>query len=129
MRQVSINEADLLARSAMMGISATAKSNMVNRTHRVVRERARTMQANRSRMRGLMLPLFLCSSIMILLFTAFWLVLEQYELVSSESTGAAPASSHHMFLLLLWFLPVSVALMGMVWFRRSRNQSDAEAIR
>ena len=57
---------------------------------------------------------------MILLFAAFWLVLEQYELMSSESTQATPPS-HHLFLLLLWFLPVSVALIAMVWFSRSRN--------
>ncbi len=129
MRPVSMSESDLLARSALRGVSPPAASNRVNRTHRVVRERARAMQANRSRMRGLLLPLLLCSSLMILLFAAFWMVLEQYELISAESTQGASASSHHMFLLLLWFLPVSCALMAMVWFRRSRDQSDAEAIR
>jgi uncharacterized membrane protein (DUF106 family) len=128
-RQASINEADLLARSALMGLNTTAKSSTVNRTHRVVRERARAMQANRSKMRGLLLPLLLCSSLMILLFAAFWMVVEQYEIVSSEATGTAPGSSHHLVLLLLWFLPVSVALMAFVWFRRSRNHTDAEAIR
>ena len=128
MKPASLNESDLLARSALRSAGTTAKSGMVNRTHRVVRERARALQANRSRMRGLMLPLLLCSSLMILLFAAFWLVLEQYELISSESIGATPPS-HHLFLLLLWFLPVSVALIAMVWFSRSRNHSDAEAIR
>lgn len=118
-------EADMLARSAMLGVSSAARSGMVNRTHRVVRERARTMQANRSRMRGLLLPMVLCSTLMIFLFTAFWMVVEQYETAAAE----ASAHSHHFFMLLLWFLPVSVALVAMVWFRRSRNVSDSEAIR
>jgi hypothetical protein len=128
-RQASINDADLLARSALMGLNTSAKSSTVNRTHRVVRARASAMQANRSKMRGLLLPLLLCSSLMILLFAAFWMVVEQYEIVSSEATGSVPGSSHHLGLLLLWFLPVSLALMAFVWFRRSRNQTDAEAIR
>lgn len=114
-----------LTRSAMSGMNSAARASTVNRTHRVVRERARSMQANRSRMRGLLLPLFVCSTLMILLFSAFWMVVEQYELLSSET----PAQSHHLFLLLLWFVPVSGALLAMVWFRRSRNYSDTEAIR
>jgi len=118
-------EADLLARSAMFEVSSVAKASMVNRTRRVVGERARIMQANRSRMRGLLLPMVLCSTLMIFLFAAFWMVLEQYEMIAAES----PAHSHHFFLLLLWFLPVSVALVAMIWFRRSRNSSDSEAMR
>ncbi len=106
-------------------INSSAKANMVNRTHRVVRERARTMQANRSRMRGLLLPLLLCSSLMIMVFGAFYVVLEQYDLLTSEPS----TNSHHLFLILLWFVPVSGALLAMVWFRHSRSQSDAEAIR
>ena len=128
MRQASMEESDLLARSVLREMTTAARSSRVNRTHRVVRERARAMQANRSRMRGLLLPLLLCSSLMILLFSACWMVLEQYELLSVESTPST-ASSHHLTLLLLWFLPVSVALGASVWFRRSRNQSDAEEIR
>ncbi len=116
---------DALAGMAGSDLNAAAKASMVNRTHRVVRQRAQTMRADRSRIRGLLLPLLVCSTVMILLFSAFWMVLEQYELLSSDT----PAQSHHLFLLLLWFLPVSGALLAMVWFRRSRNHSDAEAIR
>ncbi|WP_263383036.1 hypothetical protein [Granulicella arctica] len=116
---------NVLSRSSITGLNSAAKASMVNRTHRVVRERARSMQANRSRIRSLLLPLLVCSIFMILLFSAFWMVLEQYELLSSDT----PAQSHHLFLLLLWFVPVSGALLAMVWFRRGRNQTDAEAIR
>jgi hypothetical protein len=133
MRPVGIgvtgSDVDVLAPEALnrtaMGMNAAAKASMVNRTHRVVRERAKAMQANRSRNRGLLLPLVLCSTIMIFVFSAFWMVVEQYESLSSEPS----AYSHHHFLLLLWFVPVSGGLLGMVWFRRSRNQSDAEATR
>ncbi|NYF78018.1 hypothetical protein [Granulicella arctica] len=109
----------------MSGLNTAAPATTVNRTHRVVRERARTLQANRSRMRGLMLPLLLSSALMIMLFSAFWVMLDQYEIVASET----PEHTHHFFLLLLWFLPVSVAMLAMVWYRRARNQSDAEAAR
>ena len=104
-------------------VSATARASMVNRTHRVVRQRAREMQANRSHLRGLFLPLLLCSTLMLTLVFAVWMLLDQYDLVSSE----LPPSIHHFFMLLLWFLPVSAGLVAMVWFRRSRNQADAEA--
>ena len=116
---------DVLSRTSMSSLNATAKASMVNRTHRVVRDRARAMQANRKKIRGLMLPLLVCSTLMILLFSAFWMVLEQYELIASDT----PVQSHHLFLLLLWFVPVSGALLALVWFRRSRNPTDAEAIR
>jgi hypothetical protein len=131
MRPVSVgghvgrNDAIPPAASAMSGLSAAAKASLVNRTHRVVRERARTMQADRSKIRGLLLPLTLCSVLMILIYSALWTLVEQYESVSPE----APAESHHLFMLLLWFLPASAALVAMVWYRRSRSQADTEATR
>ncbi len=103
-------------------LSAAARAGLVNRTHRVVRERARALQANRNTMRGLLLPMLLCSLLMVTLVIAVWMVLDQYDLVSSE----LPPSIHHFFLLLLWFLPVSAGLVAMVWFRRSRNHANAE---
>ena len=104
-------------------MSASARDGMVNRTHRVVRQRARELQANRRDLRGLLLPLLLCSLLMLALVFAVWMLLDQYDVVSSEM----PPSIHHFFLLLLWFLPVSAGLVALVWFHRSRNQADAEA--
>ena len=86
---------------------------MVNRTHRVVRERARSIQTSRTQMRSLLLPMVLCSVLMILLFGALWALLDQEDLVASE----LPASTHHFLMMLLWFVPVSGALIAMVWFR------------
>jgi len=113
-------------RRAIRQVDSAASARLVNRTHRVVRERARTMRANRNRMRSLLLPLFLCSSLMILVFSAFWLVLDQYELLASEPSSA---HSHHLFLLLLWFVPASGALFAIVWFRRSRQNAEAQSSR
>ena len=93
---------------------------MVSRTHRAVRERARALHTARTRVRGLLLPMLLCSALMVTLIAAFWMLLDQYDLVSE-----LPASSHHFFILLVWFLPVSAALVAMVWFRRGRN-ADSE---
>ena len=124
-QDINLPVTDMLSRTSLSSLNATAKATMVNRTHRVVRERAQAMQANRRKIRGLMLPLLVCSTLMILLFSAFWMVLEQYELVSSDT----PAQSHHLFLLLLWFVPVSGSPLTLVWFRLSRNPTDAEAIR
>lgn len=114
-----------LAHSVMSSLNSGARADTVNRTHRVVRERARTLQANRSRMRGLLLPLVLCSSLLILTNAALWKLVEQYETVSPE----APAECHHLFFLLLWFLPVSIALGVLVWVRHSRNRSGTETNR
>jgi hypothetical protein len=122
-QDVESPSARVLARAILSGVGSAAKASTVNRTHRVIRERARAMQADRKRRRSLVLPLVLCSVLMGLMYAALWLVVEQYEAVSPES----PTESHHLFMLLLWFLPVSVALGAMVWYRRSRNQSDTEA--
>ena len=52
-------DTETFARSSIRGVAATANASVVNRTHRVVRERARVMQAQRSMMRGLLLPMLL----------------------------------------------------------------------
>ncbi len=104
------------------GMTSAERSAIVNRTHRVVRERARSIQANRTQMRGLLLPMLLCSTLMILLFGALWALLDQDDLIASE----LPASTHHFLVMLLWFVPVSGALIAMVWFRLSRDMADDE---
>lgn len=132
MKPMNLNESELIARSAMMGLNAVAHGKVVNRTHRVVRQRAQTMRANQLKSRSLVLPMIVCSTVMIVLFYAFWRLLEQYESLSQEAAQVVippSASGHHLFFILLWFLPASIALLAMVWFRRTRNQSDPEASR
>lgn len=116
---------DSEVRSAMPGMNATASSPMVNRTHRVVRERAKVLKARRSRVRSLWIPMLVCSALLVILCSAVWSVLDQYELVP---TGV-PDSSNQLMVLLLWFFPVSATMLGMVWFRRVRVQAEDEASR
>jgi hypothetical protein len=63
--QFQPNDSASDARQAMAGIHLAARAGVVNRTHRVVRERAKVIQARRSRDRSLMAPLILCSVLLI----------------------------------------------------------------
>jgi hypothetical protein len=130
------SETALYARSAMRGMDATAASaRVVNRTHRVVRQRAKAIQARRSRVRSLALPLIICSTLLILTGLAVWTGLYQYqvagaaEAVEADVTAlAATDVSNHALLSLLWFVPVSVAVLATAWARRSRNGAEDEAL-
>ena len=108
--------------SNTVSLDSPASALMVNRTHRVVRERAQLLKARRSRIRSLWIPMIVCSALLIILCSAVWSVLDQYELVP---TGV-PDSGDQMLVLLLWFFPVSAAVLAMVWFRRTRDQAKDE---
>ncbi|QNI35983.1 hypothetical protein [Edaphobacter albus] len=115
-----------LARQAMTSLQVGAQTSLVNRTHRVVRERARQMSARRKKMRSLWAPLAVCASMVVILVTAVWTMLDQYEL---NPTGMPDASDQYM-VLLLWFLPASAALLAMVWFHRNHGRrSKGEIVR
>jgi hypothetical protein len=105
-------------RVEMNSLDVAARGSLVNRTHRVVRERAREMSSRRDRIRSLMVPLAVCASMVVILVTAVWNLFDEYEL---NPTGVLDSSDQFM-VLLLWFLPVSVALLGMVWFTRFRSR-------
>lgn len=110
---------------ALPEMNASARASMVNRTHRVVRERAKTLQAHRSRVRSLWIPLSICSALLLMICSAVWTVLDGYELTPM----GIPDSSDQFLVLALWFLPVSMALLVMVWVRHMRKNSGAEAVR
>lgn len=115
-------ERDTTVRSAIRQIDSAAVTARVNRTHRVVRERARIIQARRSHVRSLVVPLGIFSAFLIGICIAVWKVLDQYDL---EPSGT-PTASYQMLVLLLWSVPVSAALMAIVWFRKSRLTSDGD---
>jgi len=105
--------------SANLGsLNVSARASLVNRTHRVVRERARQMSSRRNRIRSLMAPLAISAAMLVILVTAVWTLFDEYELAP---TGVLDSSDQFM-VLLLWFLPVSGALLGMVWFTRMRGR-------
>ncbi len=128
--QFQSEEAAEFAR-AVRSIPVTVRGGVVNRTHRVVRERAKVMQAKRSRDRSLMVPLVICSVLLILSAFAVWSGLYQYQAVEAAQADVAAVATadvnNHFLVALLWFVPVSIALMAAVWVRRSRNNSEDEA--
>lgn len=128
--QIPTNDAAEFARTALRSIPIGARSGVVNRTHRVVRERARVMREKRSRDRSLMLPLLLCSGLLLLTAFAVWSGIYQYqgaEAVQADVAARAASDSNHFLVVLLWFVPASIALLATLWVRRSRSNADDEA--
>lgn len=113
-------EAGSFTRSAMTEMNARA--SVVNRTHRVVRERAITIAAQRSRARSLWIPLAVCSSLLVIICTAVWSALEAYDV----TPGGVPDASNQFLVLCLWFLPVSMALLALVLFQRAWKREAAK---
>jgi hypothetical protein len=105
--------------------TAAARAVVVNRTHRVVRERARQMTSRRERIRSLIAPLAVSAALVVILVTAVWTLLDEYELTP---TGVVDSSDQYL-ILLLWFLPVSAVLLAMVYFSRARRRSEREIAR
>jgi len=130
--QFQPNDAADFARTAMRSMPIPARAGVVNRTHRVVRERARIMQEKRERDRSLMLPLFLCSALLLASAFAVWSGIYQYEAAEAVQADvaalAAAETTNHFLAVMFWFVPVSIALMVTVWVRRSRSNADDEAL-
>ena len=103
---------------SMPKLSAAARASLVNRTHRVVRERAQAMAARRRNIRSLWLPIAVCSGMLVIICTAVWNLLDEYEI----APDGIPDASYQFLVLLLWLLPVSMALLTMIWFRRIRTK-------
>jgi hypothetical protein len=101
---------------------SAARASVVNRTHRVVRERAKTMAAQRSLVRSLWIPLAVCSSLLVIICSAVWSILDGYEVTPS----GVPDASNQFLVLCLWFLPVSMALLAVVLFQRARKREAAQ---
>jgi hypothetical protein len=113
---------DALKRAGLSGANTAARASVVNRTHRVVRERAKTMAARQSKMRSLWIPLAVCSSLLVIICTAVWSALDAYE----ATPNGVPDASNQFLVLCLWFLPVSMALLAVVLFQRARQREAAQ---
>jgi hypothetical protein len=114
-RSSSQDSSRSFARDAFADLDMSARASVVNRTHRVVRERAKTLAARRSRIRSLWIPVAVCSSLLVIICTAVWSVLDAYDVTP---TGV-PDASNQFLVLCLWFFPVSMALLAVVLFRRA----------
>jgi hypothetical protein len=111
-------------RMTLSEMNTSARASIVNRTHRVVRERAKMVQAHRSKVRSLWIPLTVCSGFLLMICYAVWTLLDGYEL----TPNGVPDSSDQFLVMLLWFFPVSMALLATVLFRRARKRSGREAM-
>ena len=99
-------------------LNVAAKAALVNRTRRIIRERAGQIATRRKKMRSLIMPLAVSASLLVILVTAVWSLLEEYDV----TTGGVVDAGGQYFVLALWFLPLSLALLGMVWFTRIRGR-------
>jgi len=96
-----------------------ARATRVNRTHRVVQERAKTIAERRSKIRSLWLPLLIFSTLLVGICLAVWVVLDEYELAAAGTQ----VSSYQWLVPLFWSVPVSASLLAIVWFRQSRSDT------
>ncbi len=97
-----------------------ARAEVVNRTHRIVREQALHMRQQQKRSRDLWVPLGISSVLLIVVCYAVWAVLDGYDL----TPNGIPDASDQLPVLLIWFLPVTVLALGFIWLRRSRSGSE-----
>jgi len=102
------------------GQQAVARAALVNRTRRVVRGRAHSMQVRKSRMRSLYIPLLVSAGLVAAVMFALWNVLEGYD---ANSTGL-PDPGQQIMVLLMWCLPASAALLAAVWVHRAGPTFD-----
>ena len=116
-------EREVIAQIRQTGASlnTAASAAMVNRTHRVVRERAARLREEKSRWRSLFIPLTVSFGMLALVVCALWSLFEESELF----VDGMPDSSQQMMFVSVWFLPLSAIVLAVVWFRRSRTRNGA----
>jgi len=103
-----------------IGTRSAAAAAMVNRTHRVVHERAKNLQERRTKMRSLYIPLAVSGGLLAVIVCAIWTVLAEYELAP---TGL-PDANQQMLVLMMWCLPVTTLVLFIVWLRRGSTKAD-----
>jgi hypothetical protein len=80
------------------------------------------MQARRSYVRSLMVPLTICSVLLILVCAGVWTGLYEYQAAEVvQADIAALDANNHLLVVLMWFVPVTLALLGAILFRFMRN--------
>lgn len=102
------------------GKSTTASSALVNRTHRIVRERAVSLQQRKSRVRSLWIPLGISAGFLSLISFAVWSIFDQ----NDATPNGLPDASSQIFVFLMWCLPLSIAVLAVVWTRLNARAAD-----
>ena len=116
-----MSKAEEVRVSADSAMRAVASAAMVNRTHRVVRQRANAIEAERSRRRSLWIPLALSGALLAVLVAALWTAFEEFE----ASPAGLPDTSQ-MLVLLMWSVPISVMVLAVLWARRTSTGSRTD---
>ena len=101
-------------------MKVAASAAMVNRTHRIVRERANTLQARKKTVRSLLIPAIVSAGLLFAVVCAAWVMLDEYDV----SPVGMPDASQQIFVFLLWCLPISLAALAVVAFRRTGSKAD-----
>ena len=116
---------------ALQRINVPADAALVNRTQRTVRERALAMRAQRRRSRDLWLACCVCSALLIMITHSAWSGLAQYDVNASGLLNPADIldASAQILVMMLWFLPVTAAVLMLVWFKRAHNRSEQDTSR
>jgi hypothetical protein len=102
-------------------LNTGSASVAVNRTHRVVRERAKSLQEQKRRVRSLWFPLIVSFGFLASILFAVWNVMDESDLF----IGGIPDSSQNMLMLAIWCIPLSVIVLVVVWFRRANTNSNS----
>lgn len=114
--------------------AVAARAMVVNRTHRVIRERALAMQTRRRTARDLLVPCLVCSAVLLVIATAIWSVADEgmpgweeglWRRISLLGADAGSTIS----ILLVWFLPLSVLTAAILMLRRSRATGMHDEVR
>ena len=100
-----------------------ARAAVVNRTHRVVREQALALQAQRKRSRSLLVPVAICSTLLLITCYAAWALLDGYDLTANGVLDG----SYQMLIFLAWSVPVTILVVGLVWMQRVRSRTNGDA--
>ena len=104
-------------------LHTAAPAPLVNRTHRVIRERARSIQQRKTMFRSLWIPLTVSFGMLALLLCSLWNLLDESEFFPD----GLPDSAQQMLVLSMWCVPLSVAVLAVVWFRRLNTKSGSRS--
>lgn len=101
-------------------LSTVASASLVNRTQRIVRERAVTIRAQKTKVRSLMIPLTVSAGLLLAVVCAAWIMLDEYDV----APVGLPDASQQLLVIMLWCLPISVIALAVVAFRRAGSSVE-----